>query len=86
MPVETATSGFIPRVDVRTVQGTVTRVLRGQAGKWYSQINLGLQALRTEDHDGRRTDQSVALDAPYNGRASRSSSSPPSTTRRCTTA
>jgi Domain of unknown function (DUF5916)/Carbohydrate family 9 binding domain-like len=62
-----ADSGFIPRVDVRTLQGNVARILRGDAGRWYSQINLQAVGLRTEDHDGRLTDQRIGAEVVYTG-------------------
>jgi hypothetical protein len=62
-----ADSGFVPRVDVRTVQATLARVLRGEAGHWYSQLNLQAVALRTEDHGGRLTDLKLGAEVVYNG-------------------
>jgi Domain of unknown function (DUF5916)/Carbohydrate family 9 binding domain-like len=62
-----ADSGFIPRVDVRTVQGNFARILRGRADRWYSQINLQAVGLRTTDHSGRLTDQKVGAEVIYNG-------------------
>jgi hypothetical protein len=62
-----ADSGFIPRVDVRTLQGTFARILRGSAGRWYSQIDLQAVGLRTEDHDGRLTDEKIGAEVIYNG-------------------
>jgi hypothetical protein len=62
-----ADSGFIPRVDVRTLAGTFARTLRGDAGRWYSQINLQAVGLRTEDHEGRLTDQKVGAEVSYGG-------------------
>ena len=62
-----ADSGFVPRVDVRTVEGRFARILRGQAGRWYSQIDLQAIGLRTEDHDGRLTDQKIGVQAIYSG-------------------
>jgi hypothetical protein len=62
-----ADSGFIPRVDVRTLQGNFARVLHGDASRWYSQINLQAIGLRTEDHDGRLTDEKVGAEVIYNG-------------------
>jgi hypothetical protein len=62
-----ADSGFVPRVDVRTLQGNVARILRGRAGHWYSQLNLQAVGLRTEDHDGRLTDQRVGGEVTYTG-------------------
>lgn len=62
-----ADSGFIPRVDVRTLQGSFARLFRGEAGRWYSQMTLQALGLRTEDHTGRLTDEKVGLEAVYNG-------------------
>jgi hypothetical protein len=62
-----ADSGFIPRVDVRTAQGSVARILRGEAGHWYAQLNLQAIALRTEDHAGRLTDAKLGAEVVYNG-------------------
>ena len=62
-----ADSGFVPRVDVRTLEGRFARILRGQAGRWYSQLDLQAVGLRTEDHDGRLTDQRIGVQAIYSG-------------------
>src|SRR5262249_45823943 len=62
-----ADSGFIPRVDVRTLQGNFARVLHGDASRWYSQINLQAIGLRTEDHEGRLTDEKLGAEVVYNG-------------------
>jgi hypothetical protein len=62
-----ADSGFIPRVDVRTAQGAFARVLHAEAGHWYSQLNLQVIGLRTEDHDRRLTDQKAGAEVVYAG-------------------
>jgi hypothetical protein len=62
-----ADSGFVPRVDVRTLQGTFARIFRGDAGRWYSEIDLRAVGLRTEDHEGRLTDQRIGTEVVYTG-------------------
>jgi Domain of unknown function (DUF5916)/Carbohydrate family 9 binding domain-like len=62
-----ADSGFIPRVDVRTLEGNFGRILRGDAKRWFSQINIQAVGQRTEDHGGRLTDQKVGAEVIYSG-------------------
>jgi hypothetical protein len=62
-----ADSGFIPRVDVRTAEGTFARVLRGTSSGWFSRIDLRAVGLRTEDHEGRLTDQRLGAQVVYAG-------------------
>jgi hypothetical protein len=56
-----ADSGFVPRVDVRTLEGNLTRIVRGERDDWFTQINLGGNLARTEDHSGELTDQTLSL-------------------------
>jgi len=62
-----ADSGFIPRVDVRTVRGTLLRQFWGGADDWFTLISVGGTGDRTEDHDGTLTDRSGELFATVNG-------------------
>jgi hypothetical protein len=62
-----ADNGFVPRVDVRQLRGRLTRILRGDTGRWYSRIDLGVLGSRIEDHDGTLTDSQVGVNAVYNG-------------------
>jgi len=62
-----ADSGFVPRVDIREVEGGLTRRLWGEEGSWYNQIDFNLTATRTEDQGGERTDEETQLDAVFRG-------------------
>jgi hypothetical protein len=62
-----ADSGFIPRVDTRSLQANASRVWRGTAQRWYSEIDLTVQGSRITDHDGRLTDQSAGGGVTYMG-------------------
>ncbi len=66
-PLFRADSGFIPRVDTRLAEGQFERFFYGTAKSWYTQASVGVHGLRTEDHQGLLTDQSVELFATYNG-------------------
>ncbi|MDX1631117.1 MAG: DUF5916 domain-containing protein, partial [Thermoanaerobaculia bacterium] len=52
-----ADSGFEPRVDLRTVQASLGRQFWGTEDDWYTRWNVGGNYTRTEDHDGRLTDE-----------------------------
>lgn len=56
-----ADSGFIPRVDVRTANGGVTRRIFGNGKSWYTQLNFGANFTRTEDHQGLLTDRNLTF-------------------------
>jgi hypothetical protein len=56
-----ADSGFVPQVDVRTPSGAITRVFWGARDDWYTQINLGGAAWRTEDQSGQLIEQAVRV-------------------------
>ena len=56
-----ADSGFVPRVDVRTGELFFARTWWGGRENWWNSLNLGIDLERTEDHDGRLTDQSIEL-------------------------
>jgi hypothetical protein len=62
-----ADSGFIPRVDIRQADANFGRTFFGPAGGWFSQIMLGAQGQRVEDHEGVLTDQDAYLFANYQG-------------------
>jgi len=67
-PAFRADSGFVPRVDVRTVQGNVQRIFWGEAGDWYTQLSAGGFALRTYDHAGTLTDETLQANGALFGR------------------
>jgi hypothetical protein len=52
--------GFIPRVDTREAEIGYQKNWWGKPGAPINQVQLGGVANRTEDHDGRLTDQTVA--------------------------
>jgi hypothetical protein len=62
-----ADAGFLPRADVRTLDGSLAYVLRGNARRRYARIDLGLRALHSEDQAGRRSDRTLALFTTYAG-------------------
>jgi hypothetical protein len=62
-----ADAGFVPRVDVRTAEASARRIVRGKKGGWFTQFDAGLTALRTDDHEGRLTDESFELFGVYQG-------------------
>lgn len=62
-----ADSGFIPRVDVKTAQAQGERLFYGDKDNWYTRMSVGLKGLRTEDHTGILTDQTVELFGTLNG-------------------
>jgi hypothetical protein len=66
-PLFRADSGFIPRVDVKTAQAQAERFLYGGKDDWYSRMSFGARGLRTEDHAGTLTDQTMELFGTFNG-------------------
>jgi hypothetical protein len=58
-----ADSGFVPRVDFRTLHGGLTRRYWGTPSTWYANWQVGGNVLRTEDHSGRLTDERQAVTA-----------------------
>jgi hypothetical protein len=59
--------GFIPRVDIRQADAHLGRTFIGSPGGWFSQLQLGVQGQRVEDHEGVLTDQDAYLFANYQG-------------------
>ncbi len=62
-----ADAGFIPRVDTRTGEVLARRTWWAEPNRWYSFLNLGIIGSRTEDLDGRLTDERIQLTAGYSG-------------------
>jgi len=63
-----ADAGFMPRVDTRSGQAMVQKTWWApQPGQWYSFMNAGILASRTEDLDGTLTDERVQLVGGYSG-------------------
>jgi len=65
-PAFRADSGFINRVDLVDLNGFVNRVFR-RGGGWFTQLDYGLRAGRTEDHQGNLTDQNATVFGNYRG-------------------
>jgi hypothetical protein len=62
-----ADSGFIPRVDVKTSEAQFQRIYYGTRESWYAQMTFGAHGVRTEDHTGLLTDQTVEVFGVVNG-------------------
>jgi hypothetical protein len=59
--------GFIPRVDIRTAELGLRRVLWPGKESWYSRINLSLEGGYAEDQGGQVTDKLAELRAEIHG-------------------
>jgi hypothetical protein len=63
--------GFIPRVDTETAEAGFKRIVRRQAGGWFTLLEGGLEASRTEfvggERGGEASDEAVALVATWQG-------------------
>jgi len=67
-----ADSGYMPRVDFRTIDLEVDALIYGvrgggKSGKWFDQLRFWIRGYRTDDFSGRLTDSRVALGASYMG-------------------
>jgi len=63
-----ADAGFVPRVDTRGGQAMVQKTWWApQPGQWYSFLNAGILAGRTEDLDGNLTDERIQFIGGYSG-------------------
>ena len=63
-----ADAGFIPRVDTRGGEVLVQRTWwAADPDRWFSFVNAGVLASRTEDLEGRLTDERVQLIGGYSG-------------------
>ncbi len=54
-------SGFLPRVDLRNLEGLIIRKFWGKEDSWYDRWRLGITAERTEDQEGVLTDEEFEL-------------------------
>ncbi len=62
-----ADTGFVPRVDVRTLAGQAQRRWYRGAGAWFNILDVGVFASRTTDDGWTLTDQTVAAYVNYTG-------------------
>jgi len=59
--------GYVPRVDVRRINGRVTRNYQGKRGGWFSRFSFGMQGSLLYDHEGRLADRELMLNTIYTG-------------------
>lgn len=67
-----ADSGFMPRVDTRTIDLETDYVFYGRraggkSGQWFDRLRFWVRGYRTADHSGRLTDSRLALGSTYEG-------------------
>jgi hypothetical protein len=62
-----ADTGFVPRVDVKSLSGVAQRRWFRGAGAWFNTLNIGMRGWRTTDDDWTLTDQTVAAFVNYTG-------------------
>jgi len=62
-----ADSGFVPRVDLRSVTGLVFHRIWGQPKSWFNQIRLGLLGQAGYNQEGKLTDQGFTVGLMYAG-------------------
>jgi hypothetical protein len=62
-----ADTGFVPRVDVRTLSGAAQRRWFRGAGAWFNTLNVGMGGGRTTDDKWTLTDQTMAAFVNYTG-------------------
>jgi hypothetical protein len=62
-----ADSGFINRVDTRTLDSQVQYIFWGKPKGWFNRLTFWVRAYRVSDHDGLLTDSRVALGGAYEG-------------------
>ncbi len=59
--------GYVPRVDMRSLEGLLRRTFWGQQDDWYTQLNFGIRGNVTYNHDGNLTDRDLGLVVTYQG-------------------
>jgi hypothetical protein len=62
-----ADSGFVPRVDIRQADAHLGRTFLGTPGGFFSELRLGIQGQRIEDHEGVLTDDDYYVFTNYQG-------------------
>jgi hypothetical protein len=62
-----ADTGFVPRVDVRTISGAAQRRWFRGAGAWFNTLAVGMDGGRTTDDDWTLTDGTLAAFVNYTG-------------------
>jgi hypothetical protein len=64
-----ADAGFVPRVDLRSAEGALTRTVWGGPGRPFTQLQFGVTGFARTDHEWTLTDRSAGLNAMYQGPA-----------------
>jgi hypothetical protein len=59
--------GFIPRVDLKTKEAGVRRILWGDSSTWFRKWVFTLKGSVSHDHNGRWTDRALEASCEYNG-------------------
>jgi hypothetical protein len=59
--------GYVPRVDMRSLEGLLRHTFWGEQGDWFTQLNFGINGNVTYNYDGDLTDRQLALVATYQG-------------------
>ncbi|MDH4271169.1 MAG: hypothetical protein OEW18_04255, partial [Candidatus Aminicenantes bacterium] len=62
-----ADAGFIPRVDTRTAEAGLCRVIWPKKETWFGRLNVTLEGLYTEDQGGHLTDKALKLGSEIQG-------------------
>ncbi|MFQ6045415.1 MAG: DUF5916 domain-containing protein [Gemmatimonadales bacterium] len=59
--------GFEPRVNQRSLEAGVTRLIWGRRGGWFTQLGFRVEASGAVDYDGTLTERSFSAEASYLG-------------------
>lgn len=59
--------GYIPRVDLRRANLSLSRSFWGRRGSWYNLLVVGMAGMRTYDYHGNLTDQNLSVNLRYQG-------------------
>ena len=59
--------GFIPRVDLKTKEAGLRRILWGDSGTWFRKWMFTLKGAVSHDHGGNLTDRTLEVSFEYNG-------------------
>ncbi|HEU5170411.1 MAG TPA: DUF5916 domain-containing protein [Gemmatimonadales bacterium] len=64
-----ADAGFVPRVDLRSAEGSLTRTIFGRPGQPFTQLQFGVTGFARTDHEWQLTDRSAGINAFWLGPA-----------------
>lgn len=62
-----ADGGYVPRVDLVLLRGSLVHIRWGQPGDWHSFLKMGFGGLRTQDLDGTLSDGELRVFAGFSG-------------------